>query len=247
MRHRLRRTGVSKPGKNGMTILVVDDEPDIVDLITLSLGREGYGTVSAYSGEEGLELVRTRTPDLLILDLMLPGMQGLEVCRLIRLNPEHADMPILILSAKDTEVDRVLGLEMGADDYVTKPFSMRELTARVRAALRRKTAKKEKAEEQGKFVHKGLSVDFEKYEILVNGNRVELSPLEIKLLFFLVQNPGRVYSRDQLLNKIWKDSFVTPRSVDVHISHLRKLIEKDPQNPVYILTVTGVGYKFDSA
>lgn len=235
-----------KPGRNGITILVVDDEPDIVDLISLNLGREGYGVVPAYSGEECLELVRAKNPDLLILDLMLPGIQGLEVCRLIRVNPEYAQMPILILSAKDTEVDRVLGLEMGADDYITKPFSMRELTARVRAALRRRETTKTERADRRKFFHKGLSIDFERYEIAVEGNRVELSPLEIKLLFFLVQNPGRVYSRDQLLGKIWKDSFVTPRSVDVHISHLRKLIEKDPQNPVYILTVTGVGYKFDS-
>jgi DNA-binding response OmpR family regulator len=230
-----------------MTILLVDDEPDIVDLISINLSREGYHVVPAYTGEEGLDLVRTKRPDLMILDLMLPGIQGLEVCRHVRINPEYSNMPILILSAKDTEVDRVLGLEMGADDYVTKPFSMRELTARVRAALRRKEGNQKENSDEAKFVHKGLSIDFDKYEVIVEGARVELSPIEMKLLSFLVKSPGRVYSRDQLLNKIWGDAFVTPRSVDVHVSHLRKLIEKDPQKPAYILTVTGVGYKFDSS
>ncbi len=228
-----------------MKIMVVDDEPDIVDLITLNLAREGYRVIPAYTGEEALDLVRTRKPDLMILDLMLPGIQGMEVCRHIRGIPEHADMPILILSAKDTEVDRVLGLEMGADDYVTKPFSMRELTARVRAALRRTDGQRKKSEDDGKFFHKGLSIDFDKYEVAVGGNKIDLSPIEMKLLFFFARNPGRVYTREQLLHKIWGDAFVTPRSVDVHISHLRRLIEEDVQKPAYILTVTGVGYKFD--
>jgi two-component system alkaline phosphatase synthesis response regulator PhoP len=230
-----------------MKILVVDDEKDIVDLISLNLERDGYKVIPAYSGEEALELVRTKKPDLIILDLMLPGVQGLEVCRQVRAEPEHADVLILILSAKDGEIDRVLGLEMGADDYVVKPFSMRELTARVRAALRRTDGQRRKGGKEGKFSRKGLLVDFDKYEVAVAGKKVDLSPIEMKLLSFFTKNPGRVYTRDQLLHKIWGDAFVTPRSVDVHISHLRKLIEQDTQNPAYILTVTGVGYKFDDS
>ncbi len=230
-----------------MKILVVDDEKDIVDLITLNMEREGYKVIPAYSGEEALELARVKKPDLMILDLMLPGVQGLEVCRQVRSDPELGDIAILILSAKDGEVDRVLGLEMGADDYVVKPFSMRELIARVRAALRRTDGQRKKSEKEGKFYHKGLVVDFDKYEVAVGGTKVDLSPIEMKLLSFFTKNPGRVYTRDQLLHKIWGDSFVTPRSVDVHVSHLRKLIEKDAQKPSYILTVTGVGYKFDDS
>jgi two-component system alkaline phosphatase synthesis response regulator PhoP len=230
-----------------MKILMVDDEKDIVDLISVNLEREGFKVIPAYSGEEALELVRAKNPDLMILDLMLPGVQGLEVCRQVRADPEHASMAILILSAKDGEVDRLLGLEMGADDYVVKPFSMRELTARVRAALRRTGWQRSRDAKEGKFSHKGLLVDFDKYEVMVAGKRVNLSPIEMKLLSFFTKNPGRVYTRDQLLHKVWGDAFVTPRSVDVHVSHLRKLIEKDAQKPCYILTVTGVGYKFDDS
>jgi len=230
-----------------MRILVVDDEPDIVDLISLNLEREGHKVVPAQTGEDALNLVKTKRPDLIILDLMLPGIQGLEVCRHIRANPDYSDIPILILSAKDTEMDRVLGLEMGADDYITKPFSVRELIARIRVALRRADGQRKETGKDEKFRYKGLHVDFDKYEVIAGGKKVGLSPIEMKLLFFFVRNPGRVYTRDQLLRKIWGEAFVTPRSVDVHISHLRKLIEEDAQKPAYILTVTGVGYKFNDS
>jgi two-component system alkaline phosphatase synthesis response regulator PhoP len=231
-----------------MEILVVDDEKDIVEVISLGLAREGHRVVAAHTGEEALDLVRRRRPDLIVLDLMLPGIQGLDVCREIRGTPEYATIPILILSAKGAEVDRVLGFEMGADDYITKPFSMRELTSRIRVALRRINANQPRSGHEGTFSHKDLFIDFDKYEVMVTGRKIDLPPIETKLLFFFAKNPGRVYSRDQLLDQVWgREVFVTPRNVDVHVSRLRKLIEKDPQNPVYIVTVTSVGYKLDDS
>ncbi len=232
-----------------MKILVVDDESDIVDLVSSNLQREGYRVIPACTGEEALELVKTTKPDLVVLDLMLPGLQGLEVCRLIRANPVYANMPIIILSARDSEVDRILGLEMGADDYVTKPFSMRELASRIRVALRRVKAEALKGAVNGStFSHKGLFIDFERYEVMVKGKKIELSPLQMKLLFLFTKNPGRVFTRDQLLNQVWGDEvFVTPRNVDVHVSRLRKLIEADPEKPTSIVTVTSVGYKFNDS
>jgi len=231
-------------------ILVVDDEQDIIELISSNLQHEGYTVIPATTGEDALESLRTTKPDLIVLDLMLPGIQGLDVCRQVRALPEHADIPILILSAKGTEVDRILGLEMGADDYMTKPFSVRELVSRIRVALR-KTAKahpQKKAGHERTFSHKELYIDFDKYEVTIKKKKVELSPIQTKLLFFFAKNPGRVYSRDQLLDQVWGgEVFVTPRNVDVHISRLRRLIEEDPQSPAYIVTVTSVGYKFDDS
>lgn len=233
-----------------MKILVVDDESDIVDLISSNLQREGYRVIPAYTGEDALELVKTMRPDLVVLDLMLPGMQGLEVCRLIRADSDYSDMPILILSAKGSEVDRILGLEMGADDYITKPFSVRELVSRIRVALRRlKGGEQKHAGNNGStFASKGLFIDFERYEVLVKGKKIDLSPLQMKLLFLFTKNPGRVFTRDQLLNQVWGDEvFVTPRNVDVHVSRLRKLIEEDSDKPTSIVTVTSVGYKFNDS
>jgi DNA-binding response OmpR family regulator len=229
-------------------ILVVDDETDIVDLIAVNLQREGYGVITAFTGEAALELVRQKRPDCIVLDLMLPGIQGLEVCKRLRTVPEYAGIPIIILSAKASEVDRILGLEMGADDYVTKPFSVRELISRVRVALRRSGGEQKKPRAEGTFSLRGLFIDFEKYEVVVNGVRAELSPIQLKLLFHLARNAGRVYSRDQLLDQVWGDDVhVTPRNVDVHVSRLRKLIEADPERPKFIVTVTSVGYKFDDS
>ncbi|MGD0232530.1 MAG: response regulator transcription factor [Syntrophorhabdales bacterium] len=231
-----------------MRIMVVDDEEDIVDLVSLNLQREGHQVIPAGTGEEALELLKTNRPDLIVLDLMLPGMQGLEVCRYIRGSPEYSGMPILILSAKGTEVDRILGLEMGADDYITKPFSVRELTLRVRLALQRGKGVHKKNGHEPTFSYKELFIDFNKYEVTVKGRKINLSPIEAKLLFFLTKNRGRVYTRDQLLDQVWgNEVFVTPRNVDVYISRLRKLIEQDPQKPTYIVTVTSVGYKFDDS
>ena len=185
----------------------------------------------------------------MVLDLMLPGIQGLEVCRFIRANPENSNIPILILSAKGNEVDRILGLEMGADDYITKPFSVRELISRIRVALRRiKGGERKNAGNGSTFASKGLFIDFERYEVTVKGNEIQLSPLQMKLLFLFTKNPGRVFTRDQLLSQVWGDEvFVTPRNVDVHVSRLRKLIEDDPEKPTSIVTVTSVGYKYDDS
>ncbi|HVN94938.1 MAG TPA: response regulator transcription factor [Syntrophorhabdaceae bacterium] len=233
-----------------MKILVVDDEKDILDLVSVNLEREGFKVITADNGEDALDLVKSKKPDLVVLDLMLPGIHGLEVCRQIRGAPEHAGLPILILSAKGTEVDRIVGLEMGADDYITKPFSVGELVARIRAALRKTGGNQQKKlTQQGQtFFHKDLFVDFQRYEVTIGGKKTDLPPIETKLLFFFTKNPGRVYTRDQLLDHVWGDKvFVTPRVVDVHISHLRKIIEKDPQKPAYIVTVTNVGYKFDDS
>jgi DNA-binding response OmpR family regulator len=229
-----------------MRVMVVDDEEDIVDLISLNLQREGHQVIAAGTGEEALELLKADRPDLVVLDLMLPGMRGLEICRHIRGTQGYSDMPILILSAKGTEVDRILGLEMGTDDYITKPFSVRELTLRVRGALQRSKGAPNKNRQGPTFSHRDLFMDFDKYEVTVRGRKIKLSPIETKLLFFFTKDRGRVYTRDQLLDQAWGDEiFVTRRNVDVYISRLRKLIEENPQKPAYIVTVTSVGYKFD--
>jgi DNA-binding response OmpR family regulator len=181
--------------------------------------------------------------DLLTLDLMLPGMQGFELCRILRDDPQTEDLPIIILTAKDQEVDRILGLEMGADDYMTKPFSPRELIARVKAVLRRtqKPTLREELEKIGE-----IQIDNERYKVYVRGQPVKLSATEFKILQFLVQRRGKICTRDQLLNSVWQeDSFLEPRKVDVHIRRLRTIIEKDPANPKHIQTLRGVGYFFE--
>jgi two-component system alkaline phosphatase synthesis response regulator PhoP len=225
-------------------ILVVDDEKDIVDLIVYNLEKEGFITIKAYNGESALGLIKAQKPDLVILDLMLPGIRGIEVCKLIRKKPETETLPVIMLTAKGDQVDKILGLEMGADDYITKPFNVRELIARVRAVLRRTEARPD-SDKAETFTFKGLHIDYGSYEVSVDGKRIDLSPTELKLLRFFTQHPGRVYTRDQLLDYVWDDeTFVEPRTVDVHISRLRLAIEKDKEKPQYILTVRGIGYKF---
>jgi phosphate regulon transcriptional regulator PhoB len=228
-------------------ILVVDDEKDIVDLITYNLEKEGFAVFKAFDGENALEMVQSQKPDLVILDLMLPGIRGLEVCKFVRKNRETETLPIIMLTAKGDHVDKILGLEMGADDYVTKPFNVRELIARVRAVLRRAETRTDPGTAEI-FTYKGLHIDYRSYEVTVDGKKVEFGPTEIKLLRFLTQHPGRVYTRDQLLDYVWGDeTFVEPRTVDVHISRLRTAIEKDKEKPQYILTIRGIGYKFADA
>lgn len=227
-----------------MKLLIVDDEKDIVDLVAYNLEKEGHEVLKAYDGERALQIVRAKTPDLVILDLMLPGIQGLEVCKRLRRDPATAAVPIIMLTAKGEEVDKVLGLEVGADDYVTKPFSVKELVARVKAVLRRTDARLPH-EEASVFEFRGLRVDPGAHEVTVDGRRIELSATEFKLLSFLIRNRGRVFSRDQILDRVWGDeSFVEPRTVDVHIRRLRAQIEPEENNPAYIITVRGVGYKF---
>jgi DNA-binding response OmpR family regulator len=221
------------------SILVIEDDPAIRLGLRKSLGFEGYDVQEAADGERGLELVFERRPDLVVLDLMLPRVNGFEVCRTIR--KHDPTIPILILSAKEQESDKLMGFDLGADDYVTKPFSTRELIARVKAALRRATP----GGEGISFEFRGMKVDFPGQRVLVDGNPVEVSNREFRLLRFLIENRGRVVSRDQILNKVWGYDYEgTARTIDNFINKLRSKIEKDPQAPAIILTVRGVGYKF---
>jgi phosphate regulon transcriptional regulator PhoB len=225
-------------------ILIVDDEKDIVELISYNLEQEGFAVIKAYDGQMAWERVKTAKPDLVVLDLMIPGIHGLEVCKLIRRDAATETLPIIMLTAKSDQVDKILGLELGADDYVTKPFNVRELIARIRAVLRRYEGRQQ-IELFETFAFQGLSVNFGSCTVAVDGKKVDLSSREFKLLKFFTGHPGRVYSRDQLLDYVWGDeAFVEPRTVDVHISRLRATIEQDKENPKYILTVRGIGYKF---
>ena len=230
---------------NAHKILIVEDEPDIRKLVHYNLVQERYKVLEAEDGEHALKVAQRDKPSLVILDLMLPGLSGLEVCKLLRERPDTAKLPILMLTAKAGEADRVIGLEMGADDYLAKPFSPRELVARVRAILRRANGAAN-AEPLPAYDKGGLKIDFTTYEVFARGKTVKLTLKEFELLKFLVQNPNRVLNRDQLLDRVWGgDTFVTPRTVDVHIRRLRKAIEKDDSDPKWILTLRGVGYKFD--
>jgi two-component system phosphate regulon response regulator PhoB len=222
-------------------ILIVEDERDVVRLLTYNLEKEGFRVNSVSDGSLVLPEIRREAPDLLILDLMLPGMDGLEVCRQLRRHEKYSLIPILIVTARSGEADRVVGLELGADDYVTKPFSMRELVARVRALLRRT-----EPQPQQTSVQRGhLLIDPSAHAVSVSGRPVELSALEFRLLHYLATHPGMVFSRDQLLDRVWgNDRSVTPRSVDVYIRRVREKIESEPQHPAYVQTVHGVGYRF---
>jgi DNA-binding response OmpR family regulator len=224
---------------DGGVILVIEDDAAIRLGLRKSLGFAGYEVVEAADGERGLEMVFDRRPDLVILDLMLPRLNGFEVCRTIR--KHDRTIPIVILSAKEQEVDKLQGFDLGADDYVTKPFSTRELLARVKATLRRSAP----GFEGQSFEYRQLRVDFPGQRVEVEGRPVEVSNREFRLLRFLVENRGRVLSRDQILNKVWGYDYEgTARTIDNFINKLRSKIEKDPQNPDIILTVRGVGYKF---
>jgi phosphate regulon transcriptional regulator PhoB len=226
-------------------ILVVEDEPDIRKLVQYNLTQERFSVLEAEDGEQALKLLQREKPSLVILDLMLPGVSGMELCKLLKQRSETAKLPILMLTAKAGEADRIVGLEMGADDYLAKPFSPREMVARVRAILRRSEAKPA-AEAAAAYEKSSLKIDFSTYEVFVRGKPVKLTLKEFELLGFLVQNPNRVLNRDQLLDRVWGgETFVTPRTVDVHIRRLRKAVEKDDRKPKWILTVRGVGYKFD--
>jgi phosphate regulon transcriptional regulator PhoB len=224
-------------------ILVIDDEADLVELILYNLKKEGLTADSAADGEEALTKIRKGRYDLLILDLMLPGIQGMELCRILRSDPKTSSLPIIMLTARGEELDKILGLEMGADDYMTKPFSPRELIARVKAVLRRST-EKPVAEKTLKIGD--LDIDKERYSVSIRGKPIKLSATEFKLLLFLAERKGKVFSRDQLLDAVWRDeAFVEPRTVDVHIRRLRAQIEGDPANPRYIRTMRGIGYSFN--
>ncbi len=222
-------------------ILVIEDEKPIADAVAYSLKREGYAVSVARDGESGLSLARTEKPDLIILDLMLPGMDGLAVCRSVR---REAKTPIIMLTAKAEEADKVVGLELGADDYVTKPFSMRELIARVKAVLRRVEDVAQLAEEE-QLVSGNLLVNLAEHTVVLDDKPLNLSPKEFDLLVAFLRRRGRVLSRDALLAQVWgEDTYIDTHTVDVHIRWLREKIEVNPSKPERIVTVRGVGYKF---
>jgi len=225
----------------GQRILIIEDEKAIADAVAHTLTREGFEPKVAGDGTAGLHLADSFKPDLVILDLMLPGIDGLEVCRLLR---RRSTVPIIMLTAKAAEVDRVVGLEVGADDYVTKPFSMRELVARVRAALRRQEMLAQ-ASRAPSFDDGNLVIDLERPSVELAGKAVTLSPRELSLLRVLLLHRGRVRTRQQLLSEAWgEDEYIDPRTVDVHVRWLRKKIERDPERPEYIETIRGIGYRF---
>ena len=228
-------------GVQGTTrrILLVDDEPSIQKMLTHALEREGFQVYTVGDGEAALEAIETYEPHLIILDIMLPKIDGTEVIRRVRWG---SDVPVIMLTAKDDEIDRVVGLELGADDYVTKPFAVRELVARVRAIMRRASAITE--QRQDELSYDGLKIHLPSRRAAVGGEDVDLTYTEFELLVTLASNPGRVFSRSTLLTRVWGDEFRDERTVDVHIRHLREKIERDPRNPEFIHTARGVGYVF---
>jgi len=225
-------------------VLIIEDDRDIVELVRYNLANEGFQVAAAFDGPGGLAALRKAPPDLLLLDLMLPKMSGLDICREVRKDESLNRLPVLMLTARGDEADRVVGLEMGADDYVTKPFSPRELIARVKALLRRA----EPPADSPRVIEIGrLAIDPASYRVSHSGKPVPLSTLEFRLLYYLASRPNRVFTRDQLLDAVWgTDRFVTPRSVDVYVRRLREKIESDPENPLHLKTVRGAGYLFET-
>jgi two-component system response regulator RegX3 len=221
-------------------ILVVDDEPAIVDAVAYALRREGFDVETAGDGREALEAARAVPYDVLVLDLMLPGMSGLDVCRSLR---AESDVPIVMLTARDAEIDRVVGLELGADDYVTKPFSVAELVSRVRAILRRRDL--DRAPALGTLISAGdLELDLVRHRVRVDGREVDLTPSELALLSLLAREPDRVFTRREIMQHLWDSTYVgDERACDIHVSNLRRKIEHDPARPERLLTVRSVGYK----
>jgi two-component system, OmpR family, response regulator len=225
-------------------ILLVDDEQSIQTLLSYPLQKEGYDVVQATDGRQALERFEEQPFDLVVLDLMLPKLDGLEVCRLLR---SRSAVPIIMLTAKSEEIDKVVGLELGADDYITKPFSMREFSSRIKAALRRAemSYQSESGVEEAPLHAHQLRIDFSKRSVRVRGAEAELTYVEFEIIAALSRAPGRVFTRDMLLSRIWGDSaYRDPRTIDVHIRHLREKIERDPKDPEYLFTVRGVGYRF---
>jgi two-component system, OmpR family, response regulator len=224
-------------------ILLVDDEQPIQTLLSFPLQRDGYEVVQAADGPEALERFDEQIFDLVVLDVMLPRMDGLEVCR--RLRAKGETVPIIMLTAKSEEIDKVLGLELGADDYITKPFSIREFRSRVRALLRRAAAPRHEAREDEVIESDGLKIDLARRVVEVEGRPVQLTYVEFELLRILASHPGRVYTRKMLLEAVWGGSeYREPRTIDVHVRHIREKLERDPREPELIFTVRGVGYRF---
>jgi DNA-binding response OmpR family regulator len=224
------------------TILLVDDEDSIQKLLAYPLEREGFRVLQARDGEDALRLFQSERVDLVVLDLMLPKLDGLEVCKRLR---AESEVPIIMLTARDDELDKVLGLELGADDYITKPFSIREFRSRVRALLRRASASRQPGPDGDLISLDGLEIDLARRSVEVRSEQVQLTYVEFELLRILASHPGRVYSRRMLLESLWGGAdYREPRTIDVHVRHLREKLELDPAEPEYILTVRGVGYRF---
>ena len=224
-------------------ILVVDDEEHIVELIKYNLLSSGYDVITCNNGIDAVNLVINERPNLILLDLMIPRKDGYDVCKEIRTKSEVKNISIIMLTAKSEEFDKILGLELGADDYITKPFSVRELLARVKAVLRRVGAKEEQSDI---MVFGDLSANFEKREIRIKGKKIDLTLKEFELLEMLIKNRGKILRREMLLDKIWGYEYIgETRTVDVHIRYLRKKIEDDDKKPKFIETIRGVGYRFN--
>lgn len=225
-------------------ILVVDDEPHIIELVKFNLETTGFKVLEASDGQKAIEIIKSKKPDLVLLDLMLPIIDGFEVCRILRKNEKTREIPVIMLTAKSEEVDKILGFEVGADDYITKPFSTRELVARVRAVLRRTKA----IDDSSKIEARDIVIDVDKYEVTVRGEKKDFTPKQFDLLKILMSNPGKVFSREYLLENVWGYDYLgDTRTVDVHIRHLRQKIEEDSENPNLIETIRGVGYKFNES
>ena len=224
-------------------ILIIEDEDSVLDPLELLLNKEGFSIETARNGRDGLDKFWKVNPDLVLLDLMLPEISGTEFCRQIRVK---STVPIIMLTAKDTEVDKVVGLELGADDYVVKPYSKAELVARIKAVLRRHSSEKT-FEDAGTLAAGPVKIDIDRHSVTISGISVSLPLKEFELLEFLVRNSGRVLTRTQLIDRVWgSDYFGDTKTLDVHVKRLRAKIEKDPANPVYIQTIRGLGYKFES-
>ncbi|MGG7097577.1 response regulator transcription factor [Clostridium sardiniense] len=226
-------------------ILIVDDEEHILELLKFNIKNAGYEVITANNGLDGVKLAKEEKPDLVLLDLMLPGMDGYDVCKEIKKNKETNNTAIIMLTAKGEELDKILGLELGADDYMTKPFSIRELLARVKAVLRR-SINTNSNQEEDYYENGRLKIDFERHEVLINKERIDMTLKEFELLEILIKNRGKILKREVLLDKIWGYEYIgETRTVDVHIRYLRKKVEEDDKNPKLIETIRGVGYRFN--
>jgi len=225
------------------TVLVVDDEPIVRDVVVRYLRRDGYETREAATGDEARRILETETPELVVLDVMLPGTDGLELCRWIR---SRSEVPVIMLTARGDEADRIVGLELGADDYLAKPFSPRELEYRVEALLQRGQSVRQDGGDEDRMEIGDLVVDKRRHEVARGGARIDLTPLEFQILELLASEPGRAWSRNDLLDRVWSTEYEGyQRNIDPHINRLRKKLEADPKNPHYVLTVRGVGYKLN--
>ncbi|MDR5586852.1 MULTISPECIES: response regulator transcription factor [Clostridium] len=225
-------------------ILIVDDEEHIIELLKFNLINAGYKVFCCNNGIDALEIAKIEKPKLILLDLMLPGLDGFDVCKEVKKDKETQNTSIIILTAKGEEIDKILGLELGADDYITKPFSVRELLARVKAVLRRTYPGADI--ENNSYESQGLKIDFDRHEVFINNQKIELTLKEFDLLKILIKNRGKILQRETLLDKIWGYEYIgETRTVDVHIRYLRKKIEEDDKNPKFIETIRGVGYRFN--